>query len=89
MFGNIWRTKIIGKRLVQQLIFGVINSPLKREDYLNFDNVYLYGTFYVSRKILLYDQLISVEDNVIIGSNVIFCTYGDYYAVVCNRTDKG
>lgn len=30
------------KTISTAINFGVINSPLKREDYLNFDNVYLY-----------------------------------------------
>lgn len=76
-----------GKRLLQQIRFCLINDPYKRADFLRnkklFANV---GTHvsYQPRMLPLYGSLISIGDNVIIGSNVCFLTH-DAFHDVCNR----
>lgn len=79
-----------GKRLVDQLKFALINNPYKRAAYLKQKKVFYSVGENVSfqpRKIPLYGQLISIGNNVVIGSNVSFCTH-DGLSSVLNRMDS-
>lgn len=76
-----------GKRLRHQLMFFVINDPYKRADYIRKNGVFHSCGNQVSfqpRKVPLYGELISVGDNVVIGSDVSFCTH-DAMSSVFNR----
>lgn len=67
-----------GKRLVHQLRFLIINNPYKRGQYIRKNHVFHSCGENVSfqpRKVPLYGELISIGDNVVIGSGVSFCTH--------------
>ena len=76
-----------GTRLAQQLLFCIINNPYKRADFLRDKKIFAHVGKYVAyqpRKIPLYGNLISIGDNVIIGSSVSFLTHDAFHGV-CNR----
>lgn len=82
---------MLGKRLLHQIRFCLINSPYKRAEYLKekkiFRNIGMNVSFQ-PRKLPLYGQLISIGNNVIIASNVTFLTH-DAVSHVINRSDPG
>lgn len=76
-----------GKRLMQQIQFCLINNPYKRGDFLRKKKIFHHvgeKVSYQPKRLPLYGQLISIGDNVVIGSNVSFLTHDGYFAV-CNR----
>lgn len=76
-----------GKRLIDQMKSCLINNPYKRAEWLRKNHVFIHigeNVSYQPRKLPLYGQLISIGKNVVIGSNVTFCTH-DGYSEVCNR----
>ncbi len=76
-----------GKRLLNQIKFSLINDPYKRGDYLRDNQVFHSvgcSVCFQPRKIPLYGELISLGDNVVIGSGVSLITH-DGYSSVCNR----
>lgn len=63
---------------MHQLRFFMINNPYKRGEYIKNKHIFYNCGESVSfqpRKIPLYGELISVGNNVVIGSDVIFCTH--------------
>jgi len=73
-----------GKRLKNQIHFFLINSPYKRADYLRKNRVFAHvgdKVSYQPRKLPLYGQLISIGNNVVIASNVTFCTHDGLHSV--------
>lgn len=76
-----------GRRLINQIGFLFINNPFKRGDYIRKRHIFHSCGEYVSfqpRKIPLYGELISIGNNVVIASNVSFCTH-DAMSIVFNR----
>lgn len=76
-----------GKRMIYQIKMCFINNPYKRADFLRRNKIFHYvgdNVSYQPRKLPLYGQLISIGDNVVIGSNVTFITH-DAYFIVCNN----
>lgn len=67
-----------GRRLLNQIVFFAINNPYKRAEYIRENNIFHHmGTSvaFQPRKMPLYGELISVGNNVVIGSDVSFCTH--------------
>lgn len=67
-----------GKRLRNQVVFFFINNPYKRGEYIKRKHMFHdcgEDVCFQPRKIPLYGELISVGSNVVIGSNVSFCTH--------------
>lgn len=67
-----------GKRLVHQLRFLIINNSYKRGRYIK--KKYIFhscgeNVSFQPRKVPLYGELISIGDNVVIASDVRFCTH--------------